>query len=184
MKKIFSVIISAMFLLTIIAGCSGKSYELSSKPAIVLKTSSGDLKIQLYKKAAPKSAELFVKFCKEKKYKDTLIDEVLIPAFTINFGFKTVDTKIEPAKEGLNKEVIAKDKKIEKNDLLFRADNEGFGMVSIYFAPSAIDTDEPIVVFGKVVDSDATIEKIKETRVDGQYKPVDAIKILDVEVTE
>jgi cyclophilin family peptidyl-prolyl cis-trans isomerase len=137
----------------------------------------------VYKKSSPKAVELFIKFCKEKRYNDTQIDEVILLHSIINVGFnsKVFDPSV---KENFSQEIVQKNKKIEKNEIIFRADSEGFGMFSIYTGPTAIEANEPLVVLGKVLDSDAVLTKIMDVRTNSEYVPVDTIKILDVEVIQ
>ena len=145
MKK-YLISIGLILTIALLSSCSAKKYDLSSKPTVVFKTTMGDIKIGFYKKAAPKSVELFLKLCKEKRYSNTLVDEILnLPPsnFLISMGgtvkWEAID---DAARKELELEIVQKDKKIEKGELLYSAKNEVFGFFSINTNSTAIERNE------------------------------------------
>jgi cyclophilin family peptidyl-prolyl cis-trans isomerase len=180
MKKIGLMITFFAFLM-VFQGCDKKTYQLADSPVVSFKTSMGEFKIKFYKDAAPKATELFVKFVKEGTYEGTTVDEVIFPNYVMNIGnnSKVFDPSV---KVSFKDEVIPEDKKIQKSELLFDPKNEGFGFFSIYTGPSAIDPEEPLVVFGKVVEGEEVLSKIMEVRVDQDFKPLEPVKIQTTKV--
>lgn len=177
-----SLVFGLFIIIFSLVSCSGKNYEIQQKPTVTFKTTMGSFKIAFYKKAAPKAVDFFIAFCKEGRYKDTLIDSVIFPNSLINIGFN--GKVIKSVDANFSKEVAEKDKKIEKNEILFRSDSEGFGMFSIYYNPAASENEGKNVIFGKVIEGEDTLSKMFEVRVDSEFKPVEEIKILDVTVSD
>jgi len=181
MKKLFAV---AGLFLFIFASCSSKNYNLDSKPVVTFKTSLGDIQVQFYKNAAPKTVEAFLDLIKQKKYAGTSVDEVMFANSVISIGFNE-KVLVYNIKENLAEEAaVAEKKKLEKNELLFRADNEAFGAFSIYCGDSAIEMTEPLVIFGKVTGGAEVLSKMLDMRVDKDFRPSEKIMITDTVIAE
>lgn len=60
------------------------------KPVVLIETSMGNIKIELYPDKAPKSAENFLKYTKDGYFKETIFHRV-VPGFVIQGGGFTAD---------------------------------------------------------------------------------------------
>ncbi len=185
MRKILWLLIFAL----LITACSGKNYDLSSKPQVIFKTTLGDFTIRFYKNAAPNSVDVFLKSCKEKKYKGYAIDLISLEDFVIGVGFQKIFEG--DISKDISKEVVSEKKKIMKNEVYFRVDEKDAKVKTlgktffIYNQPTAITDDaKRLIVFGKVVNSEDFLSQVMNVRTDVLEAPSEKIEILDVEVVE
>ena len=95
MTKLTVLFSAAAIATLVLAGCSGGSSSTSTsrttgaQPEVthtaVMKTSMGEMEIELYGKDAPKAVENFVKLANQGFYKDILFHRV-VPGFVIQAG--------------------------------------------------------------------------------------------------
>ncbi len=157
-------------------------------PVVLMSTSLGDVKIELFKEKAPKSVENFLGYVNDKFYDGTIFHRV-IPHFMIQGGGFTPDMKQKPTKaplkneagNGLKNEVgtlaMARTPDVDSataqffinvkdNDFLNHKDDslQGFGYC----------------VFGKVIEGMKIVEKIEavETDTKGMYDDVPTEPVL------
>jgi len=74
-----------------------------SNPIVVISTSQGDMKVELYKDKAPKTVENFLGYVNDKFYDGTIFHRV-IPRFMIQGGGFTPDMKQKPTKAAIKNE--------------------------------------------------------------------------------
>src|SRR6266545_766120 len=83
-------------------GCTNAQEKPTNpqNPIVVISTSMGDMKAELYKDTAPKSVENFLAYTKEKFYDGTIFHRV-IPRFMLQGGGFTPDMKQKPTKAAI-----------------------------------------------------------------------------------
>jgi cyclophilin family peptidyl-prolyl cis-trans isomerase len=165
----------------------------AANPVVVIKTSMGTFKVELFEKDAPKTVENFLKYVDDKFYNDTVFHRV-IPTFMVQGG---------GFEKGLNnaknvKEVIAKQKKTRaaiKNESGNNLENKRgtLAMARTSEADSATaqffinvkdnsfldkkNADDGVgyCVFGKVIEGMDVVDKIKDVKTQAlvpQFKDV------------
>lgn len=165
-----------------------------SNPIVLMSTSMGDVKIELFEDKAPKTVENFLGYLTDKFYDGTVFHRV-IPRFMIQGGGFTPDMKQKPTKapvkneagNGLKNEVgtlaMARTPDVDSanaqffinlkdNDFLNHKDDtiQGFGYC----------------VFGRVIEGLKVVQKIEgvETDTKGMYEdvPVQPVVIRSIRV--
>ena len=82
---------------------SGLSEKASDNPVVVIKTSVGDITVELFKDKAPKSVENFLAYAESGYYNGTIFHRV-IKGFMIQGGGLTADMNRKPAKAPIQNE--------------------------------------------------------------------------------
>jgi cyclophilin family peptidyl-prolyl cis-trans isomerase len=163
-------------------------------PIVLMSTSAGDVKIELYKDKAPATVANFLAYVNDKFYDGTVFHRV-IPNFMIQGGGFTPDMKQKPTKAGIKNEAgnglknqfgtlaMARTSDVNSataqffintkdNDFLDHKDDsmQGFGYC----------------VFGKVIEGSKVVQKIEgvDTTSKGAYEdvPVDPVVIKSIRV--
>jgi peptidyl-prolyl cis-trans isomerase B (cyclophilin B) len=166
----------------------------ANDPVVLVSTSMGDIKVELFKDKAPKTVENFLSYVNEKFYDGTIFHRV-IPRFMIQGGGFTPDMKqkathapiANEAGNGLKNDLgtIAMARtsdinsataqffiNVKDNDFLNHKDDslQGFGYC----------------VFGKVIEGSKVVQKIEGVSTDskGMYEdvPVEPVVIKSVKV--
>jgi cyclophilin family peptidyl-prolyl cis-trans isomerase len=162
--------------------------ENPDDPIVLMSTSMGDVKIELYKDKAPATVENFLSYVNDKFYDGTTFHRV-IPGFMIQGGGFTPDMKQKPTrapikneagnglKNGLGTIAMARTSdvnsataqffiNVKSNDFLDHKDDtmQGFGYC----------------VFGKVIEGVSVVQKIErvETGTKGMYQDVPADPVI------
>ena len=94
-------LLSAVLLLLFVAGIV--SAEEKKNPLVMMETSLGAVKIELFEKEAPISVKNFLEYAKSEFYKDTIFHRV-IPGFMVQGGGFTADRKQKPTKAAIKNE--------------------------------------------------------------------------------
>ena len=165
-----------------------------NNPVVLISTSMGDMKAELYKDKAPVTVANFLAYVSDKSYDGTIFHRV-IPRFMIQGGGFTPDMKQKPTKAAIKNEAgngvkntlgtlaMARTSDINSataqffintkdNDFLDHKDDtmQGFGYC----------------VFGKVIDGSKVVQKIEgvETDTKGMYEdvPVQPVVIKSITV--
>ena len=86
-------------------GCTNAAEKPSNpqNPIVMISTSQGDMKVELYKDKAPKTVENFLAYTNEKFYDGTIFHRV-IPRFMLQGGGFTPDMKQKPTKAAIKNE--------------------------------------------------------------------------------
>jgi len=163
-------------------------------PIVLISTSMGDMKVELYKDKAPATVDNFLAYVNDKFYDGTIFHRV-IPHFMIQGGGFTPDMKQKPTKAPIKNEAgngvkntlgtlaMARTSDINSataqffintkdNDFLDHKDDtmQGFGYCA----------------FGKVIEGSKIVQKIEGVQTDtkGMYEdvPVDAVVIKSIKV--
>ncbi len=168
-RVIIAVILMVAFTCTVYAADAKKQTKAAGKnPVVLIKTSMGDIKLELFEKEAPISVKNFLAYVNSGFYAGTIFHRV-IPNFMIQGGGFTTDFKEKPtntpikneAGNGLKNErgTLAMARtfivdsasaqffiNLKNNDFLNHSDNsmQGFGYA----------------VFGKVIEGMDVVDKI------------------------
>ena len=79
-------------LAALLVGCGGQAGEKKGNPMVVLSTSMGDIKVELYADKAPGTVQNFLDYVQAGYYDGTIFHRV-IPGFMIQAGGMTPDMK-------------------------------------------------------------------------------------------
>jgi cyclophilin family peptidyl-prolyl cis-trans isomerase len=168
--------------------------ENPNDPVVLMSTSAGDVKIELFKDKAPATVANFLSYVNDKFYDGTVFHRV-IPRFMIQGGGFTPDMKQKPTKASIKNEAgnglknqfgtlaMARTSDVNSataqffintkdNDFLDHKDDsiQGFGYC----------------VFGKVIEGSKVVQKIEavETDTKGMYEdvPVEPVVIKSIRV--
>jgi len=172
----------------------------------VIRTSMGDIEVELYKKDAPKTTENFAKLA-EKGYYDNLTWHRVIKGFMIQGGDPSGDgtggpgysfaDEINPTNLGLTEQQISdniaagytynyalKSHKVEVGSLAMansgpNTNGSQFFIVTEQNQPSL---DGKYTVFGKVIKGQNVAVAISQVETDDKDKPVTPVNIISIEV--
>lgn len=175
-KKMF--FLSALFLLININPSIGQ--ENNMKPTIVLETNQGNIEIQLWPDIAPKACENMLGLIK-KGYYDGLIFHRVIKEFMLQGGDPTgTGTGGESLWGGEFEDEVKESVTFDRKGLLAMA-NAGPGTNGSQFFITTVPTpwlNMHHTIFGEVVSGYDVVEKIENTQVDENDKPVQEQKII------
>ena len=182
-----------MALLMTLPGCSQAGSEPKGGPVVLMSTSMGDIKIELYEKEAPETVKNFLAYVNDKFYDGTIFHRV-IPSFMIQGGGFTEAMEQKPTKPPIKNEA---DNGL-KNDTgtLAMARTSDPDSATAQFFINVKDNDflnrdkaqdgVGYAVFGKVIEGIDVVHKIErvQTGRKGTYGdvPVEAVVIKSVTV--
>jgi cyclophilin family peptidyl-prolyl cis-trans isomerase len=172
---------------------SGFSEKASGNPVVVIKTSVGDITVELFKDKAPKSVENFLAYAESGYYNGTIFHRV-IKGFMIQGGGFTPDMTRKPTKPPIQNEAnnglrntrgtIAMARTSDVNSatsqfFINTVDNTGLNYKGS--TPDAYG----YAVFGKVIDGMDVVDKIERTATGtkGSYRDVPLQAVLIQSVT-
>ena len=165
-------------------------------PIVLMSTSMGDVKVELYKDKAPKTVENFLSYVNEKFYDGTIFHRV-IPRFMIQGGGFTPDMKQKPTHAAITNEAGNG----LKNDFgtLAMARTSDVNSATAQFFINVKDNDFlnhkddslqgfGYCVFGKVIEGSKVVQKIEGVATDskGMYEdvPVQPVVIQSVKLVK
>lgn len=168
--------------------------QVKKNPVVLIKTTMGDIKIELYSDKAPKTVANFLEYIKSGNYKNTIFHRV-IPGFMIQGGGFTKDMQQKPTKAPIKNEAD-NGLKNEKGTIAMARTSDVDSATAQFFINtvnnSFLDFKDKTsrgygyCVFGKVIDGMPIVEKIEkvktETKGGHQNVPVDAVEITDIVV--
>jgi peptidyl-prolyl cis-trans isomerase B (cyclophilin B) len=148
----------------------------------VMSTSEGDITIDLFDDAAPKTVENFTKLANDGFY-DGLTFHRIIKDFMIQGGCPEGTGRGGP---GYTFEDEFNDHKVERGALAMAnaGPNTNGSQFFIVTTPAAPWLDGKHTVFGKVVDGMDVVDKLEGLDTDGQDRPVDGALIEKVSINE
>jgi peptidylprolyl isomerase len=175
MKKILMFLLTACFI-----NCYGGIFAMEDKTTVILETTQGDIEIKLKSDIAPKACENFVKLV-EKGYYDGLIFHRVIKGFMIQGG--------DPTGTGMGgKSVWGEPFEDEVTPV---AKFDGPGIVAMANAGPNTNGSQFFItcaktpwlnmrhtIFGEVVSGMETVQKIENTPVNVQDRPITEQKII------
>jgi peptidyl-prolyl cis-trans isomerase A (cyclophilin A) len=92
----FRKIIIAVTICLLFGGIASASGKTEKNPVVLMKTSMGNVKIELFLKEAPITVQNFLIYVKDGYYRDTIFHRV-IPSFMIQGGGFTAEMKMKQA---------------------------------------------------------------------------------------
>ena len=163
-----------LFILAIIAlsisinkseGIAEVKVEKGGNPLVLIKTSKGDIKVELYKEKAPISVENFLSYVNDEYYNETIFHRV-IKDFMIQGGGFTTDNKQKPTKDPIKNE--AKNGLLNERGTIVMARTSAVDSATSQFFINQKDNkfldhgvrDYGYAVFGKVVEGMDVVDKI------------------------
>lgn len=93
--------LSAVAILMLVTGISCAEEKMN--PVVMMETTLGNVKIELFEKEAPISVKNFLEYAKSNFYNDTIFHRV-IPGFMAQGGGFTADRKQKPTKAAIKNE--------------------------------------------------------------------------------
>jgi len=170
-----------------------ESEAKGGNPVVIMKTSKGDIKIELFKDKAPISVENFLAYVNDGFYNGTIFHRV-IPNFMVQGGGFTPDFTQKPVKPPIKNEA-ANGLKNERGTLAMARTQVVDSATSQFFINlvdnSFLDNgarDYGYAVFGKVIDGMDVVDKIAavQTGSKGMYGdvPQEDVVIESVKIVE
>ena len=163
-------------------------------PIVLMSTSLGDVKIELYKDKAPATVANFLSYVDDKFYDGTIFHRV-IPRFMIQGGGFTPDMKQKPTKASLKNEAGNGVKNVLGTIAMARTTDVDSATAQFFINAKDNDfldhKDDTIqgfgyCAFGKVIEGLKNVQKIEavDTDTKGMYEdvPVDPVVIKSIRV--
>jgi cyclophilin family peptidyl-prolyl cis-trans isomerase len=203
MRKIsgFEIILSALFVIILIAGCSKKNTDSklsgdvkneisgggnkmadAKNPQVIIKTSVGDIKLELYQDKAPVTVENFLKYVDSNFYDGTIFHRVISNFMVQGGGFlpgMSQKKTMQPIKNEANNGLL------NDRGTIAMARTQIVDSATAQFFINVVDNralnhrDESMrgfgyCVFGRVIEGMDTVDKIKDvpTKFAGPYQDV------------
>jgi len=150
---------------------SGFSEKASDNPVVVIKTSVGDITVELFKDKAPKSVENFLAYAESGYYNGTIFHRV-IKGFMIQGGGLTADMNRKPTKAPIQNEANNGLKNTRGTLAMARTADVNSATSQFFIntannAPLDYRGNTPdaygYAVFGKVTDGMDVVDKIEKT---------------------
>ena len=183
MRQVWAFVLGVLGVLSAAAWVEAKE---GGNPVVLMKTSMGDIKIELDKAKAPVTVENFLVYVNDKFYDGTVFHRV-IPAFMIQGGGFDKDMKQKKTKAPIKNEAGNGLKNVERHDRhgAHQRSEQRHGAVLHQHQGQRVprpqnDTAQGYgyAVFGKVVDGMDVVKKIEQvqttTRVPYENVPVDS----------
>ena len=167
------------------AESSGKKER--RKPMVLISTSHGDIKLELYEKEAPITVANFLSYVEEGFYDGTIFHRV-INNFMIQGGGITADMKQKPAKAPIKNEAD-NGLKNERGTIAMARTAVVDSATSQFFINHGDNSfldhgvrDFGYAVFGKVVEGIEVVDKIAAVQTRPGDVPVETVSILSMKV--
>jgi peptidyl-prolyl cis-trans isomerase A (cyclophilin A) len=173
-KGVFTMLKRFVFAIIIGLCLAGGAYaqDAGKNPVVVIETSMGTVKIELFAKEAPLSVKNFLDYASSGFYDGTIFHRI-IPNFMIQGGGFTADMNEKPTKAPVKNEA-GNGLKNDRGTLAMARTNIVDSATAQFFI-NVIDNDflnhrdETVrgfgyAVFGKVIDGMAVVDKIAATR--------------------
>ncbi len=165
------------------ADSSGKKER--RKPMVLISTSHGDIKLELYEKEAPVTVANFLSYVEEGFYDNTIFHRV-ISNFMIQGGGMTADMKQKPTKAPIKNEAD-NGLKNERGTIAMARTAVVDSATSQFFINHRDNAfldhgarDFGYAVFGKVVEGIEVVDKIAAVKTRPGDVPLEAVSILSI----
>lgn len=177
----------------------------------IIHTTMGDVKVRFFEKQAPKAVENFIKLS-EKDYYDGLIFHRVMIGFMIQGGDPTGTGKggdsiygkpfadefsdklhnfrgaLSMANSGANTNqsqffIVQRKETGEEVDQFMKKNKLDAEIQTVYMEKGGTPwLDNKHTVFGQIFEGIEVVDKIAQVEVDKGYKPIEEVKILDIEI--
>ena len=152
---------------TILIGCLGGSAWAADAPKVKFVTSAGDIVVEVYPDKAPKTAENFLQYVRDKHYDGTIFHRV-IDGFMIQGGGFTNELSQKPTREPIPLEASNGLKNDSYTIAMARTANPNSATAQFFINVvdnANLNAPKPdgygYTVFGKVVQGMDVVDKIK-----------------------
>ncbi|MBW1788243.1 MAG: peptidyl-prolyl cis-trans isomerase [Deltaproteobacteria bacterium] len=187
MKKVLMLLLAAAFVF--LAGPFVEAGDKPAPPQVVLKTSMGDIAIELDREKAPKTVANFLNYARSGYYDGTIFHRV-IPRFMIQGGGFTPDMKKKTTEKHIQNEAD-NGLKNERGTIAMARTQDPHSASAQFFINTADNAflnhknkdarGWGYAVFGKVVDGMAVVDAIEKVKTGnrGMFKnvPVETVVI-------
>ncbi len=163
----------------------------AEKPRAVIRTSFGDITVELYPTQAPKTVENFLQYARDGFYEGTTFHRV-ISSFMIQGGGLDADYRALPTREPIPNEAD-NGLKNRRGTIAMARTNDPESATAQFFIN--VEANPPLdhtgktdsrawgyTVFGHVVDGMDVVDKIRFVRTDARDAPLEPVMIEGVDV--
>src|SRR5207249_2105636 len=193
MWNVLRLFACVMALLLTLPGCSQADSEPKGGPVVLMSTSMGEVKIELYEKEAPETVKNFLAYVNDKFYDGTIFHRV-IPGFMVQGGGFTAAMEQKPTKPPIKNEAgnglkndtgtlaMARTSDPDSATAQFFINVKNNGFLNKESAADKVG----YAVFGKVVEGMDVVKKIEQVKTASkgphQNVPVDPVTIKSAKV--
>ena len=193
MWNVLRLFACVMALLLTLPGCSQADSEPKGGPVVLMSTSMGEVKIELYEKEAPETVKNFLAYVNDKFYDGTIFHRV-IPGFMIQGGGFTAAMEQKPTKPPIKNEA-GNGLKNDTGTLAMARTSDPDSATAQFFINvknnDFLNRDKAqdgvgYTVFGKVIEGMDVVHKIEQVQTSrkGMYAdaPVESVLIKSITV--
>ena len=193
MWNVIRLFACVMALLLTLSGCSQADSEPKGGPVVLMSTSMGEVKIELYEKEAPETVKNFLAYVNDKFYDGTIFHRV-IPGFMIQGGGFTAAMEQKPTKSPIKNEAGNGLKNDTGTIAMARTSDPDSATAQFFINVKSNDflnRDKAqdgvgYTVFGKVIEGMDVVRKIEQVQTSrkGMYAdmPVESVLIKSITV--
>jgi len=180
-------IISGIILLLVLAGIAYFTLNMEKNTKVLLRTTEGDITIELYSKMMPVTAGNFEKLVKQGFYNGVIFHRV-IPDFMIQGGDPTGTGMGGPGYQIKDEFVNGSTNVRGTISMANSGPNSGGSQFFINLIDNTfLDWDKPPYtskhpVFGKVIAGMDVVDKIGRVQTDSNDKPIKEVKIIEAKI--
>ena len=193
MWNVIRLFACVMALLLTLPGCSQADSEPKGGPVVLMSTSMGEVKIELYEKEAPETVKNFLAYVNDKFYDGTIFHRV-IPGFMVQGGGFTAAMEQKPTKPPIKNEA-GNGLKNDTGTLAMARTSDPDSATAQFFInvknDDFLNRDKAqdgvgYTVFGKVIEGMDVVHKIEQVQTSrkGMYAdaPVESVLIKSITV--
>jgi len=193
MWNVLRLFACVMALLLTLPGCSQADSEPKGGPVVLMSTSMGEVKIELYEKEAPETVKNFLAYVNDKFYDGTIFHRV-IPGFMVQGGGFTAAMEQKPTKPPIKNEA-GNGLKNDTGTLAMARTSDPDSATAQFFINvknnDFLNRDKAqdgvgYTVFGKVIEGMDVVHKIEQVQTSrkGMYAdaPVESVLIKSITV--
>ncbi len=191
-KHMRAFVFAGLFVLLCACQSQKKEEHVMANPTVKIRTTEGDIQLELFANKAPETVKNFLRYVDEKHYNDTIFHRV-IDGFMIQGGGMTADMSEKKTHEPIRNE--ANNGESNKRGTIAMARTSEVHSATAQFFINVVDnpfldfhSPSPsgygYCVFGKVTEGMDVVDKIKNvetsTKKGHQDVPIKAIQIIEI----
>jgi peptidyl-prolyl cis-trans isomerase B (cyclophilin B) len=161
--------VKRFFLLTLAAGLLGAVPARAANPVVVMETSMGNIKIELFEDKSPVTVKNFLRYVDDKFYDGTVYHRV-IPNFMIQGGGFEPGMKQKKTRDPIKNEASNGLSNAKYTIAMARTSDPDSATAQFFinvkdnkFLDKSAESDG-YAVFGKVIDGEDVVDKIKDVK--------------------